>query len=163
MIAVGSLMLEPDIMANDDRKSTQAARSAAEKEYHLLFSLKASYAKLIHVGGDRYQLLLPVSEVLPVLAFTDRPYRLAKRLSPDDFANLVHRGSHSFDISQPNVVVTFESEEPLARAYEMLGYQKDSNFVEYSLRYLGDSIEPPTPEEGSVTVFMDGFTGRLPS
>ena len=163
MIAVGCLLLEPDLMASEEDKLLPAVNSSTEKNYSLLFSLKSNYAKLMHMGGNDYQLLIPISEIMPVLAFTDRPQRLAKRLSPAEFAHLVHQGENSFDIKPPNVVVTFDAEQPVANAFEIVGYEKDNNFIQYNLRYLGDTQELPYPDEGAATIFMDEFMGRLPS
>lgn len=163
MFAVGCLLLEPEVMASEEDRLMPVAKVAAEKSYSLLFSLKSNYAKLVHMDGNNYQLLIPISEIKPVLAFTDRPYRLARRLTPDEFAHLVHQGENSFSVKPPNIVVTFDAEQPVANAFEVVSYQKDSEFIQYNIRYLNDSEGLPDPDEGAVTIFIDEFMGRLPA
>jgi hypothetical protein len=135
----------------------------------LLFVISLKNARLMYVRERKYQLkFLTTDNKEPILAFSDRPQRVAFRLNRKEFNRLVQRGKDSFKKVPPNAAVVFSSGNPRAKAYEINKYEIDGTAVTLSLTALierkkGQAMRKPCGKEcegsGDVSLFIDCAPG----
>lgn len=121
----------------------------------LLFVIKAPQGRLIPLDGKNYQLTIPAKDIKTVLAFSDRPTRVVKHLTPEDYVKMVNSGENTFKQDPPNAAVTI-GENPAA-VFEILEAKKDGNTIAYNLQLLNNQ-ENLQAEKGSVSLYVD-FSG----
>lgn len=129
------------------------------KAKDFLFVIEAKAATLKHVNSDVYTLTIERKSIQSVLAFSDRPARLAMQMTPEDYAKLVHSArSDSFDRNPPNIALIWAGDGPAAAAYEIMRYTRDSNAIVYTIKKLHtkDDAGPVSYRHGAVALFIDG-------
>lgn len=134
-------------------ENTAAAHSKAAKTASLLFTLDSERADLIHIGGKKFALRVPLQSVKKVLAFSDRPYHFVIEMTPSAFAKAVHSGSNSFDQNPPNAALTIYG-HPTA-IFEITSYHKDRHFIYYDLLQVGKNKFKHKKISGRLTLTID--------
>lgn len=135
--------------------STLATTAKTEKEpTHYSFVIKSPQSKLLHVKGKTYQLVVPMSDVKSVLAFSDRPARIVKKLSVKEYVTMVNSGSDSFKKDNPNVALTVSSYPTEVFVLTGVVKSKSKNEVAYQLTLL-DNQKNPSKQAGQMVMFVD--------
>ena len=70
---------------------------------------------------------------MKVLAFSDRPKRIAFKMKFADYHKMVHSGKNSFDKTEPNMVLSFGSSGRPALPFEIKTYTKTEGTLTYVL------------------------------
>jgi len=140
------------VTASTSGDSSGQSSSQQQGSANFSFVIEAAHGKLTQVSGKQFQLVIPTGDVKSVLAFSSRPDRIAKQMSPDDFAKMVHSGSDSFDTNPPNMALTFGNGDSIA--FEVKGVVNQDGNLAYSLVLLGDQTEPQA-QSGNVSLFID--------
>jgi hypothetical protein len=119
------------------------------------FVIEAGGGVLTHIAGKKYELSVPLKNIKSVLAFSQAPQRVAKLLTPSDYAKVVHTGKNSFDVNHANVAISFKG--GASDAFVITGYGKNGQNITYSLTLL-DNQKGPSNQTGHVSLFIDGST-----
>lgn len=128
----------------------------AKKKIALLFVIEAAHGSLTHVKGKIYQLTIPTHDVRTVLAFSDRPNRLAFTMKQSEYHKMNYTGKNSFTKNPPNVVLTWGHQLDEAAAYTLVESHIDHHAFVYRLRYIGPSDnEVEAPQTGHLALFID--------
>ena len=118
------------------------------------FVIEAKNGKLTQVNGKNYQLVIPLSDLSSVLAFSGRPNHVALHMTPDQFSQVIHSGNNSFDKTPPNMALTVDGGNSMA--FEIMGSSKDQKNITYQLLLIGDQSSPQNMS-GNVSLFIDTF------
>ena len=144
--------------------SEDAANDQSDPEW--LFALQATGVSSF--DPDTGKLTIPVDTVL---AFTDRPDRLAEFDSPQAFVELWSDDSEeSFVADPPNIVITWWSPQggysesmEVASITGEIRYDDASGALSMTLAVDGSSpLDLPTSMD-QVSVFVDGYSSNCPS
>ena len=90
------LLFAGTVAAAQDSNKDTGSRAKAKAPVKLLFVYVAKSATLKHIKGKEYQLSFPVTANNKVLAFSDRPNRVAFTLTPEQWAKIIRAGPNSF-------------------------------------------------------------------
>jgi hypothetical protein len=153
-VAAAGCLLFSAVVATAASKPAGSPAASPRSAPSLLFAMKAKKATIQPIQGNKYQLTIPLKALEPVLAFSDRPYRLAFRMKAEEFLDLVHSGDDSFDKNWPNIVLNWEAKGRSAAVYTMLAYKRNKDDLVYTLRLVSSQKEEGIHEEGK-------YSGRL--
>jgi hypothetical protein len=142
-------------MASMPMSMTPPSQAMGQKQGQATFSfvIEADGAKLVRDSGVNYQLTIPIANIKSVLMFSQAPNKIAARITPSNYANMVHSGVSSFDKLAPNMAVTIEGAQ--ATAFKLNGYTKNSQSIIYNLTLLKDQ-KIPLNQSGRASLFVDG-------
>jgi archaellum component FlaG (FlaF/FlaG flagellin family) len=129
-------------------KTAQTQQKGAE----FLFVINSPTGGLKQVAGNHYQLTLPVKGISSVLAFSDRPERIVKHLTLDQYVKAVHSGKDSFAKNPPNIAVTIAGESPIV--FVLKDAVKQGDNVVYNLELLNNQ-QAPNAESGHTSIYID--------
>lgn len=150
-----------DNPAQDPWVQGMHASSNNPETVDLLFTIESKHGSLVHLKGDQYELALPLKEIKSVLAFSDRPDRIAFKMNPAKFAKLIHSGKNNFDMDPPNLVVSWGDHKYPAAAYQITGHRQMDGYLLYSLTKLNQkkiaTRGGPVHQQGKVAVFIDEY------
>ena len=132
--------------------------AAKSQPVKLLFTIETKHGVLRHLKDAKYELAVPLSDIKSVLAFSDRPNRLALRVAPQKFHDLVYSGDNNFAVNPPNVVLAWGDQSQPAEAYTITGYRKGHGMMTYMLTKLGKNALVSSSNKGSVSIFIDDET-----
>ena len=91
-------------------KVPEKAETKGGQGMTILYSMEAHDATLRHVKGNLYELVTSITPGDQVLAFSDRPHRIAFLMSRDKWAEAVHKMKNSFTNNPPNIVLSWHSD-----------------------------------------------------
>lgn len=130
--------------------------SAKNVEAGLLFSVQAKHATLTQIKVSYFKLKVMIKG-MTVLAFSDRPKRLAFKMKFSDYHKMVHSGKDSFDETEPNMVLSFGLSGRPALPFEIKSYVKEKDAVTYFLRLLTKekSVKNFRTYVGPVSMYID--------
>lgn len=127
--------------------------SVAANKPSYMFVIQSKYASLKKVKKV-WKLTLYKSDIKRVLAFTDRPFRIAKDVTADKLSSNWTAGSNSFAKDHPNAVLVIGSNP--AQPLQLLSMKKDNEKLVYHVSI--DSSKYPLRknlEEGPAELFID--------
>lgn len=127
---------------------------------HFIFAMEAKHGHLIQVRGNQYRLTIPRQDVHSILAFSERPKRIAVNLVPEDFWSSVSKGPNPFDKNPPNIVITWQSKH-VAQAYEMSHYRVGKKTITMDLKLLGRQNRITEAVTGPISIYIDDETVDL--
>jgi hypothetical protein len=138
-------------------------KAKAVKRVDFLYVYQTPHAVLKHLTGLKYQLYFPNSNSKhQVLAFSDRPSRIAYRMNGAKWAKMIHLHAPA---DSPNIAITWANQGLLPQAYEVLSAKRDPRKVTYLLKRIGhrndgynDGKINTVVQRGQASVFVDGFT-----
>lgn len=158
----GLLLLASTALAIGERSSRDAAQGQAESHQkhqpRWLYVINSKQAELKHIKGNLYTLTLPHPHtVKKVLAFTDRPYRKAVRLSIEQYRQSVSAGQNSFNKNVPNLALTWSNKSISPEAFIVIGHQQVNDSFVLSLKWIPDSKHAAYPKNkvGAASLFID--------
>ncbi len=117
-----------------------------------LFVIQSAHSRLTKVNEKNYTLVLPLKDIKSVLAFSNRPERIVRQLTPAAYSKIIHSGSQSFDKIPPNVALTSDAYPPTA--FEVSAVSKDNKNITYHLLLL-DGQNSLKNQSGAVRLFFD--------
>lgn len=131
------------------------------KKLSLLFTIESSRASLTHISGNTFLLSIPTHSIQSVLVFSDRPNRFSTYISPDNYADIVHKGRNTFDTNPPNIVIAFGDSNP-ALAFTIKSFKKHEYTINYKLTLLTKVEDTKTiGYSGKVSLFIDNQDAEL--
>lgn len=99
-----------------------------------LFALSAKQG-LISKSDDEYSLEINAQDLVRVVAFTDRPERIVRVITPSELANeWSMSGTNNFDIDPPNA--SFASSETPLDIIEITGSTSGGGKIVFKFKYL---------------------------
>jgi hypothetical protein len=138
--------------------STTSAAMPKQAKVSLLFVIEAAHGSLKHTSGKKYQLSIPVRDVKNILAFSDRPHRMAFKMTPQEYQKQTYTGAESFAKKPPNLVLTWGHQLDEAAAYELLSYKQKNGRLVYELLYIGPKDnQVDVPQTGKLALFIDSY------
>ena len=133
--------------------------SSKKSPIELLFTIEAKHGSLVHIKDDRYKLEIPRNDIKSVLAFSERPNRIAYKMDTAKYIKMVHTGENNFDVNPPNLVLSWGDSKQGAEAYEVIGYHHSKRYLTYSLKHLSQekiaNRGEPIHQKGEVSIFID--------
>lgn len=115
-----------------------------------LFVITSKYGEITQNDKGQYVLTLNHAHVEQVMAFSDRPNRKVKLISPKEFKGLWGDGMNSFDHKPPNAIAVF-GQEKIAMRLDSISVQKDkTSFIVNS-----DDDTLHTVKMDGVALFVD--------
>jgi hypothetical protein len=129
----------------------------------MLYSIQADASQLIHHGGQRFELVVSLKHIKSILAFSDRPKRMAFKLTVKDYLQLAHSGEHSFSKIPPNVVISFGTSKREAVAFSVRKIEVVDGYMYFELQSLVGlkKLLPFKNYHGRVSVYIDGGDRRF--
>lgn len=95
-----------------------------KKSVEWLFVITSNEGEIKQNDQGQYELILKHAHIERVLAFSDRPNRIVKMISPNDLKKLWGEGKHSFEKDPPNAVAVF-GQEKIAMQLRSVSVDKD--------------------------------------
>lgn len=135
--------------------STVYADDAKEnkKPVEWLFVITAKEGEIKKNSQGQYELMLKHTHIERVLAFSDRPNRIVKMISPQDFKKLWGEGKNSFKEDPPNAIAVFGQEKI---ALKLMSVTVDKDKTSFVVKADDDKIRDVVM--GDVSVFVDSCT-----
>ena len=105
-----------------EHSSKAAPTSVAKKAPSWLFVLQAKKGTMSKTDKKGvYTLLIKHSDMGPAIAFTDRPDRIVKKITPEQLKSIWNKGVDSFEKDPPNAVFTAQGHQ--AVIVEITGFK----------------------------------------
>lgn len=131
----------------------------ASAQPSFMFVVESQHAILDHVKDQQFTLTIPLKDIKSILMFSDRPNRIAMRITPSKFAKSIHKGADSFDAINPNAVLAWGCQDIPASVYTITSYQKNKTNITYKLNLVGEHVGiQHRAISGKATLFIDSFT-----
>lgn len=158
--ASSCLLFGTATMASNHASNKSKVSQKAAKPINLLFVIKVKKAKLTHIKGKDYSLSFdPKNVVDGVLAFSDRPNRVAFRMSFDTYINITKKGPNSFASDSANIVLNWDGTDAAPMAYKMVSHSSPSSDKHtINLTMLVRTAHHVPPRGGTVTIYVDSVT-----
>jgi hypothetical protein len=119
---------------------------ASHSKINMLFAMKLKQAKLVYMKDQEYKLSFKPSNIVDgVLAFSDRPNRVAFRMSYTKHVKLVTIGRDSFIQDKPNLVLSWAGIKQPPTAFKVVTASHSSNSSQYTLQVLRTSKKDKAP------------------
>lgn len=138
------------------------AEKPGKKPINLMFSIGLKNAAFKHVSGLQYELNTPKDGVASIIAFSDRPTRVAFSIKPSRFFQLTHIGSSAYANNPPNISLVFDKNQIPDAVFQVKSYRITKKAVTYSLWLVG-SRKPPNHYQGKMVIFVDGCSDTVVS
>lgn len=124
------------------RKPTVTARTLAanKPQDRVIFDISAKKAFTSRTGDSARQLVIGVPHIEEVRISSDKPNKVVKIISTNEFKKLWSRGSNSFSMDPPNAVLSANNLPPTI--ISLTSSQVDSNAILYTFKILRGSISP---------------------
>lgn len=126
-----------------------------KKPIEWLFVITSKQGEIKKNDQGQYELFLKHAHIERVLAFSDRPNRIVKFISPKDFKKLWGEGKNSFEKDPPNAVAVFGQEKI---AMKLMSASVDKDKTAFVVTPDDDNIHDVNM--GNVSVFVDSKTGN---
>ena len=84
-----------------------------KKKVEFLLVLSAGKAQMKPLGGKKYLLTMKLPNVGQVTMFSDRPQRIVKELTGEQFKKMWSGSSHSYKVNPPNAVLSAKGFRPV--------------------------------------------------
>ena len=124
----------------------------AEKEgVSFLYVITSAHGE-IRKAGSGFELVLDQSHVEKVVAFSNRPERIVKDITDEEFKNVWVSGSPSFSKDPPNAAVVIGEH---VQTVVIIDYRLEGSKMIFKIRSDGPSSLHAT--QGKTSVFIDGF------
>lgn len=120
------------------------------KPVEWLFVVTSKEADIKQNDQGQYVLSLDHAKIEKVLAFSDRPNRIVKFISPEDFKKLWGQGKNSFEKDPPNAIAVF-GQEKIAMKLMRVTVDKDKTAFVVS----SDDDKMRIASMGDVSLFID--------
>lgn len=153
-LILSSLIFGGPALADTTAQPVQATQEGKSTDF--LFVITSPTSELKQLDKYNYQLIIPTKEIKSILAFSDRPERIVKHLSPSEYVKIVDSGQNSFIKNPPNVAVNIADHGSVV--FEVLQAIRTDNQITYHLRLL-DNQQSPNSMSGSVSLFIDASLG----
>jgi len=143
--------------------STKAApTTVAKKAPSWLFVLQAKKGTITKTDKKGvYTLTIKHSDMGPAIAFTDRPDRIVKKITPEQLKKIWNKGPNSFEKDPPNSVLSAAGVTP--RIVILNGDHVSTDTVSFSLstsHKAGGELESLVGRNlDDVVVTVDGYVG----
>lgn len=123
----------------------------------MLFSIQASSSQLMYHGGQRFELVIPLNQIHSILAFSDRPKRIAFKLVWNDFLKLIETGDQNVNKVPPNLVVSFgtASRQPIPFIAYKIHVTDDYLYIEMQSFVGLKKLLPFKDYNGQVFIHLD--------
>lgn len=131
-----------------------------KKPIEWLFVITSKAGEIKKNSQGQYELTLQHAHIERVLAFSDRPNRIVKMISPKDFKKLWGGGKNSFEKDPPNAIAVFGQEKI---AMQLMSVSVDKNKTSFIVASDDDKIR--NVKMTKISLFIDGrrycspFTG----
>lgn len=136
--------------------STEATTQT--KKVKFTFVIESEHGQLVHLAaGNKYQLIIPSSDVKSILAISSRPYKVSTKISLEQFNKIIHTGPDSFDKNPPNIAITFKGK--LSCAFEAIKISQKGSDTIYDLMLL-DGQKAPGNMSGPVYLLVDDMISK---
>lgn len=115
-----------------------------------LFVISSKEGEIKKSAEGQYELILKHAHIERVLAFTDRPNRMVKFISPQAFKKLWGEGKNSFEKDPPNAIAVFGQEKI---AIKLISTTLDNEKTSFIVTSDDDRLQEV--KMGDVSVFID--------
>lgn len=140
-VFLSALLSSCGIKSNSVNNSNQQAESKNKPEF--LFILSAKEGEITKISNNKYKLVIKKSNFHePVIAFSDRPFRIVKQLSMPKLIDLWDRGENSFKNDPPNASLNATNLDPVV--IELIKtpiYNAQNNSFEFNFIVLDGRIK----------------------
>lgn len=127
-----------------------------KKPVEWLFVITSVDAEIKKNDQGQYQLILKHAHIERVLAFSDRPNRIVKMISPEDFKKLWGEGQNSFEKDPPNAIAVFGQEKI---AMTLMSVSVDAHKTAFVVTSDDDGMR--AVKMADVSVFIDFYCSAL--
>jgi hypothetical protein len=164
IMASSSLLFGTTSMAVSQAKDPQVCGDTAssDKKLDLLFVVKVKTATLAHVKDREYTLSFKPSDTVDgVLTFSDRPHRVAFRMSYAEHVKLVTESDDSFMENHPNIVLSWAGPEQPPIVFEVMTAAHGDDFSELTLQRIYANKSHTTPVKTGTFKDMQFFVDSV--
>jgi hypothetical protein len=145
-VASSCLLFGATAMAAGHTKDPLVFSGSSYKKVNLLFTIELKSAKLTHIKDQKYKLSFKPSDAVDgVLAFSDRPNRIATRMSYADHVKTVTTGKNSFVKDKPNLVLSWGGVKQPPVAFKVTEASHGNDLSLLTLQVLNTGKNTQTP------------------
>jgi hypothetical protein len=140
--------------------ATASAQASNSKKAKILLTITTKKAKLSRIAGRKFKLVIYRNNVSSILAFSDRPTRLAFSIKPKNLAKITLLSKELISNDPPNVSLVFDQASIPDAAFEVQSAQVTDKAIRIRLKLLTHA-KVPTHYQGKLIVFVDSFWNSL--
>jgi hypothetical protein len=136
-----------------DTGNNQTNATSPKKPVSWLFVITAKDGEIKKNAQSQYMLTLEHVKIERVLAFSDRPNRIVKIISPEQFKSFWSKGTNSFQKDPPNAIAVFDQK---TLSMKLISVRVDKNKTSFVVT-SDDAVDMPDLIMGDVSVFIDNI------